>query len=73
MEDYLRHPPHPDSRYCHRGNPGNLSSYFGISLFLEQYVGLIVGFILAATFLLIPAKKAKKDYRSTISSLLLFP
>lgn len=38
----------------------DLSSYFGISLFLEQYVGLIVGFILAATFLLIPAKKGKE-------------
>jgi TRAP transporter 4TM/12TM fusion protein len=38
----------------------DLPSYFKISLFLEQYVGLIVGFILAATFLLIPAKKGKE-------------
>ncbi len=35
----------------------DLPSYFGISLFLEQYVGLIVGFILAATFILIPVKR----------------
>ena len=37
----------------------DLPSYFGFSFFLEQYVGLIVGFILAATFLLIPATKGK--------------
>lgn len=37
----------------------DLPSYFKISLFLEQYVGLIVGFLLAATFLLVPVKKGK--------------
>ncbi len=38
----------------------DLPSYFRISLFLEQYVGLIVGFMLAATFLLVPVKKGKE-------------
>jgi TRAP transporter 4TM/12TM fusion protein len=38
----------------------DLPSYFGISLFLEQYVGLIVGFMLAATFLLIPERQGKE-------------
>jgi len=38
----------------------DLPSYFRISLFLEQYVGLIVGFLLAATFLLVPARKGKE-------------
>ncbi len=38
----------------------DLPSYFRISLFLEQYVGLVVGFILAATFLLVPVKKGKE-------------
>jgi TRAP transporter 4TM/12TM fusion protein len=35
----------------------DLPSYFKISLFLEQYVALIVGFMLAATFFLVPGKK----------------
>lgn len=34
----------------------DLPSYFGVSFFLEQYIGIIVGFILAASFLFFPAK-----------------
>jgi TRAP transporter 4TM/12TM fusion protein len=38
----------------------DLPSYFKVSLFLEQYVGLIVGFMLAATFLLIPSRNGRE-------------
>ncbi len=34
----------------------DLPSHFGVSLFLEQYIGIIVGLILAASFIFFPVK-----------------
>ena len=35
----------------------NLASYFGIALYLQQYIGCIYGLVIAAAFILIPIRK----------------